>query len=911
MSDPVPRPPVPAVAWFAVAMWTGCVATEHLLWVGGIVFAVLGAAVLAAVAVMGHWWRTSVVVLACAGLAAGVVASALQGWDLDRQMTIAGDSGARVWQGIVEADPMPGSYGPVARIQLTGGPLDGARVRIGWPESQELPELGRIVRFSAILSPLPRAEPWAQRVARSGTCATGNAWRAEVCDWRPGPAGSLHEWRAAMLERMHSQPGAGGDLLEGIVLGDRRRLSGTPAEQDFQVLGLTHLVAVSGSHLALACGAVAFIARVLHAPRHVMVLGTLGAGAAYAVVTGLPYSALRSLLMIGVTGAGQLAGRRGDGIASLSAAVVAVIAMEPWAVFDVGLQLSVLAVGSLLVFGGLASHWVAAAFGRVPRLVSEPLGLTLIAQIATVPVVASVFGMVSVLAPVANAAVGALVSLALLVGLSGTVVHAIAPGLSASMLDTATSVLSGTAWLASKMAALPGAAVAVAGGPLMTVATLLGAAATWAVWPMPKGVRGARRLAVTIVCASLAVSVGPAPVKRAEVTVLDVGQGDAILVRDSGRAMLVDTGGDPRALRMALARTGIRRIDILVLTHMHDDHTGGAEALLGIVDVGWVGVPAIVTAPGARSRQDSRADPIPGLPAGILVLGLASGDRFSIGGTAVTVLWPPEDPATELAANDTSIVLHVRRGAFDMVLTGDVEEAAQHGMLREGVLGPIEVLKVPHHGSGNGIIAETLDVWSPEAALISVGRANSFGHPHAATLRLLAEYGVRVHRTDVSGDLVVSIGESGYRITGSRHGDSAGVRARICHGRPVLWASRDPAAVLSEGRHDSPEGRIAQARVPDLWRRGAAARPRPPPPEGPCGRRSRSGIQPRGLRRRDGRCERDCGRGQHVAFRFGQTARGGALHRPYGCGGSGSPCGVCKESVTHIMRGACGAEDTA
>jgi len=815
------RPCMPPAGWFACAMWFGCVLGEAVSWrlyAGGSVWrsvaAVVVAIALAVTVAVRHRGSRAAVALCLAGLVAGCGASGMQGvqWHI-RSQTVA-DCGARAWTGRVEADPMPGRFGSTVRVRIRGGPLDGARVRVNWPGGVSVPDLGRTVRFSAVLSPLPAAEVWSRRVARTGACATGSAWSAEVGGWGDGPTATLFRWRAAVLERMHEIPGAGGDLLEGIVLGDRRRLIDTPADEDFRVLGLTHLVAVSGSHLALACGAVAIVGGMLGVRRRPLLLATLLAGAAYAAVTGMAYSALRSLMMLGVAALGQLSGRRGDGLGSLSAGTVAVLVVEPWSVHDIGFQLSVLAVGSLLLFGGLATAWAEAGVCRALRPLAGPVSLTFVAQAVTVPIIASCFGMVSLLAPVANGYAGPLVSLALWTGLSGAVVVELVPWLGGPLLRFTAAVLEATAWISALMAQTPGAAIAIGSSVLVVVGPIVAAVTLWVWWPLPGSARRARMVVIAVTGLSVAMAFGPVQARGTTVTVLDVGQGDAVLVRDSGRTMLVDAGPDDVSLRRALARHGVRRVDALVLTHAHDDHTGGAGGLAQVAEIGWTGYPAI------DADSFGWADgPRP----------LKAGDSWRLGGTTVTVLWPPGEIEGEpLGTNDTSVLLHIACGGFDAVLGGDAEEAALIGTAGGTGLPDVEVLKVPHHGSDNGLTREALAEMEPCDAIISVGAGNDFGHPCESTLEMLQRTGCRVWRTDELGDITVRISRRGYSIRSARRGSRTSLRERMDAPRRV-FGHVSHADLTAEAMHGCQRTRGPQAGLPHLWRGRPAARARPPP----------------------------------------------------------------------------------
>jgi len=843
------RPSIPPIAWFACAMWAGCMVGESVLWALYSATSVWRiAATVAAISgvVGGVAWRwpstRAAAVLVLAGVVAGAGASGMQGLEWQLQSRTAADCGAREWVGVVESDPMLGRFGATLHVRIKGGPLHGARARVYWPSDEAVPDLGRMVRFSAVLEPVSAGDAWGRRVARTGAVVLGSAWCGETGSWRPGLAGPLFAWRAGVLERMHEIGGPGGALLEGIVLGDRRRLLDTPADEDFRVLGLTHLVAVSGSHLALACSAVAVMGTMLGVRRRPLVVATLAAGAAYTVVTGMAYAALRSLMMLGVASVGEVTGRRGDGVASLSAGVIAVLALGPWAVYDIGFQLSVLAVGSLLIFGGIATAWAEAGVPVWGRAIAGPVALTFVAQAVTIPVIASCFGMVSLLAPIANAYAGPLVSAALWTGLGGAVVIELVPLIGEWLLGLSAATLEVTAWISHWMAATPGAAVALGAGPAVVIGPVFVAVALWVWWPLPGSRAIARAVVSGAVVVSVAVALGPTRASGTSLIVFDVGQGDAILLRDGGRTMLVDTGPDDMSLRRALARYGVRRIDVLVLTHAHDDHTGGAAGLKQVTEIGWTGYP------GIDGAHFAWLDPAVG---GMTGYGesrpLCSGDQWRLGSTSVTVLWPPAEYIGELGTNDTSVILRVERGGFDALLGGDAERTALEGAAAGMGLQPVEVLKVPHHGSENGLTIEALELLAPTDALISVGEGNDFGHPCSSTLALLDEAGVRTWRTDQAGDLVVRVSEYGYSVAGQERGTHVSLRARMDAPTRRCATGVGYTRPQSEAMYGSQGSRRPQAGLPDIRRRRATARARPPPAAWTYRRGSRSYLQLRGV----------------------------------------------------------------
>ncbi len=459
------------MAWIAVAAWAGSALGERVAWrafvgSGGPADAVpVALAVLACVALAGVLRKlrgrfgaaaTALALVAC-GLALGFGCSLAQGAAWRGRVEGLKDAGAREWTGIVTADPREGAFGPGMRVQVTEGPYRGAVLSVYLPQGSVAPEYGRVVRFSAIPK-LREHDETGRRAARGGEHATANAWSYTDVGWPGGITGALFAWRAKAVVRLGIVRGDPGALLRGVVLGDRRALSGSAVDEDFRVLGLSHVVAVSGSHLAVVCGVVLAAGARLRVRRRRLLALVVAVAAGYTVLTGMALSAVRSAIMLAVGAAGECAGVRRDGAAALSVAVLAVVVATPWAVFDIGLALSVVAVGGLLVFGDLAIEWVTAAFGGRLRKTASLLGATLVAQACTLPIVVSAFGMLSLAAPAANLVVIPPAEAAICLGLLGAAVGGAWPAAGALVVRLAGAILAFVTRAASVLAALPGAA---------------------------------------------------------------------------------------------------------------------------------------------------------------------------------------------------------------------------------------------------------------------------------------------------------------------------------------------------------------------------------------------------------------------------------------------------------------------
>jgi beta-lactamase superfamily II metal-dependent hydrolase len=280
-------------------------------------------------------------------------------------------------------------------------------------------------------------------------------------------------------------------------------------------------------------------------------------------------------------------------------------------------------------------------------------------------------------------------------------------------------------------------------------------------------------LALTITVAGLAA----APDGRIHITVLDVGQGDAILVEgDRGGRMLIDGGPDPDRLILALdARfpPWDRRIDVLVLSHPHEDHAGGLPRLIDGYRIGRVFEPGMI-GPGPAYHA-FRADLA--LQARRPEL-LSTGDRLRLDSIDLRVLWPDRDavprdpPDGGTSINNVSIVLLGTLGDQRFLLAGDIEQEIDPILLARG-LPRLDLLKVAHHGSRTSSTAAFLDAVRPKVAIVSVGAVNPYGHPAPETLARIEARGARLYRTDRNGSVEATL-------------DGRSLSVRADHGGPAI-----------------------------------------------------------------------------------------------------------------------------
>ncbi|MEF9882874.1 ComEC/Rec2 family competence protein [Streptomyces sp. P9-A4] len=591
-----------------------------------------------------------------------------------------------------------------------------------------------------------------------------------------GPPSALQrtagELRAGLRRATEGLPPDARALLPGLVVGDTSRVE--PELRDaFQATDLTHLLAVSGSNLSIVLlllvgrpGRAHLVERGGLAPRLGLSLrGTALAGGAltlaFVVVCRPDPSVLRAaacgfvvLLAIGT-------GRRRSLIPALAAAVLALVLYDPWLARSYGFLLSVLATGALLM---VAPGWSEGLRRRgVPGGLAEALAASLAAQAVCAPVVVVFAARVSLVAIPANLFAELAVAPATVLGFAALALAAVWTPAAEWVAWLAGWPAGWIARVARTGAALPGAELNWPGGWWGGLALALLTAVV---------VLGARRLpyrgpiGVLVVVVLLLVVVRPAPLTRWATgwpppgwvfAMCQVGQGDATVLAAGGDAgVVVDAGPEPEAVDRCLRELGVRSVPLLLLTHFHADHVAGLPGVLRGRAVGAIQTTGLEEPPGQAAfvRRTAATARVPLIRAG-------PGERRRAGALEWRVLWPaPEAGAVAgesvAGPNDASVTLLVRAaGGLTLLLLGDLEPPAQRALLRAHPgLGPVDVLKVAHHGSAHqdpGLIRAV----RPRLALVSSGRDNPYGHPSPRTLELLRAGGARVLRTDRDGAIAV------------------------------------------------------------------------------------------------------------------------------------------------------------
>ena len=765
--------------------------------------------------------------IACAALGVGLLLGAWRGTAValpagPGSVASVIDRGEVELAGTVIDDPRPrGSSqqvvldGVIVRLHRVSHPLRG-RLLATLPRAVQVAVGRQVVLTAAVEAPAAfDGFDYPAYLARQGIGGLVRVREARVLDGpaRAGPAeiaAAARSWLLGGLNEMVPEPEAA--LGAGILLGVRSSIAPEVADA-FAIAGLTHVVAISGWNIAIVAAIVGGLLRPLEERRGGRWIAPSAAAAtiaAYVVLTGASPSVVRAALMAGAMMVARFGGSRAHAASALAMAAVVMLLTAPAVLWDVGFQLSALATAGLILFGpsieGRLAGW--------PPWLREPIALTLAAQLTTLPVVVGSFGRLSLVAPLANVVVVPLVPLVMLLCAIAAPLGAVTSILQVGPLtDVVRWAVGGSAWLLLRAmvvagqaaASVPLAAVSVAAPGWLALAwyPALGIAwhrATRPPHPDPGGrgellpLRPVRRQSPAIGCviaflrgslrtlarprfglacaATLlaALTLATLPDGRLHLVALDVGQGDAILVTaPSGATLLVDGGPDPDLLLRRLGERlpwWRRRIDVMILTHPHEDHVAGLVAAVERYEIGLIldGGRAYENPTYPRFVREASRE-----PGGHLAAARAGTTIRLDGTTTLTLLHPTEadaaGPLPEGDINNASVVGLLRSGGFSALLTGDAELPVEALLAQRGLLTRVDVLKVGHHGSHSSSGPALLNATRPAVALISADIDNDYGHPHQVTLDSLRRIpGLRLHRTDLEGSVDVTSDGLGFEV---------------------------------------------------------------------------------------------------------------------------------------------------
>ncbi len=554
-------------------------------------------------------------------------------------------------------------------------------------------------------------------------------------------------------------------VLEALVCGYRYDLFTGDVYDDFKVAGVAHLVAVSGAHLSVMFGLISLVLKRTKLSRRVSLALQLCALVAYLFFSAIPISALRAAMMVSIGLFSFVFGRRPATLNALAICIIVILVSDPTAALSSSFILSASSTLGILLFSGLAEHWIKTLFPYSPKGVTSALALTLSSSVMSLPFSCALFSQCALVSLLTNLLCAPLFTLTCSAGLAAAVAFTALPAAGTLLFSVAGAFSGILCAVVEVCASIPYACVAVDIGMASALGlTFAMTIVLWCAWPAPsvRGVIGCFALLAVAILASALLSPN-----EDRIVMFDIGQGDAILVESEGRSILIDTGDEPTLLRQALARAGVTHLDAVAISHPDQDHCGSLSdlALVCEIDTLVVAADLMECACSSCSSLMELAENL-----GIQVIGLEVGDTLSFGIFTCEVVWPYE--FSDEGGNDDSLCLVVSAQAYSidenpgfyLLTSGDAGYAQQLEAFGDEPI-DLDVIKVSHHGSYTGTDEALLEALLPEVALISVGEDNRYGHPHDEVLAYLEEAGCTVYRTDESGDISLEFSAGAVELT--------------------------------------------------------------------------------------------------------------------------------------------------
>ena len=565
--------------------------------------------------------------------------------------------------------------------------------------------------------------------------------------WWHYPVASLRQSMLTMIARLFPQDTEA--FARALLLGDDSDI-GYELNTAFKATGIRHIIAVSGLHVSILFG---FIYLITARKRLLTTLVGIPLVVLFAAVAGFTPSVVRASIMHILMVLALLFDREYDAPTALSFAGVAILIMEPLAVTSVGFQLSFGCVGGILLFSMPIRNWLMADhrlgrykkkpfIGKMVRGFAASLSTSLGAVSLTTPLCAYYFGCVSLISPLTNL-------------LTLWMVTFVFYGIMAACAAGAVSFAAGqtVAWVVSwgiryivelckLLSKIPLAAVYTQSQAVVIWLVFLYLLLTLFVILRQKKPALTISFAVFGLCAALLADWIPPMTDTCRMTVLDVGQGQSIILQSEGRTFLVDCGGSyaDDAADMAaekLLSMGISRIDGLILTHYDSDHAGGAEQFLTRIQADLLLLPPWDEDPCLSSREQT-----------ILV----DKDLLLEYDTSKLTIFTSE---SKDSGNESSLCVLFQAGNCDILITGDRSASGERALLKKTQLPQLEVLVAGHHGSKHATCQELLNATKPQVVVISAGENNSYGHPAQELLNRLEELGCIIFRTDQDGTITI------------------------------------------------------------------------------------------------------------------------------------------------------------
>lgn len=708
------RPSIPLVLWCGISFWCGCclfsygfgVPKDYLI-IGVLVFLIVVVSIILLVFVRN---AQNPVVVYCLlfGLLGGFVWN-VECLSIDNQHALLDSKQNEKVLIRIEEDINQGLYSSYALAQI----FDiNTRESLGFV-SLNLNEdsYGFGSEFqSALTYSWPREEV-KLRYYQQGIA--GFATLTEIDLASSSPLGFLASTRSNYVNEIDNLVNQGsvsseaGALLQGLIVGDRTQLFSLGIYQEVKVLGLAHIVAVSGAHLVIVMSFLSLIVRNVPLSLRIKIGIQLAILGLYLCIVGFPISCVRAACMS---------------------------------------ALSIISVGGIR-----RSHALSA------------LGVVVIVIITFIPT--SAFSLISLIAPVSNVLATPFVSFLCIVGLL-SFIFLPCGFLGILLLKFALLVSELFCIGCSFLSAVPFASVPLFIPELpLFIVFLLVVILLWCVWPDSLPISASKLAGILFLICLLTLF----PRSGNSIAMLDVGQGDAFLIQSNSQTILVDTGQSEKKLFAALSRQGCTHLDAVIITHADNDHAGCLSALKGVVDCERV-ILSEGTNDIQTEKTQSLVDDAESLVGASNVYYVNAGDVIQISNMHIEVIWPKKLQEEGGNQDSICFLLNIDPDGdadpdWSALFCGDAEAQILEKILDDNkTISRIDILKVSHHGAKAALTNELAERLHPKISLVSVGEENRYGHPSMEVLNSLSAVNSTLYRTDYDGDVVCSFTDKEIKV---------------------------------------------------------------------------------------------------------------------------------------------------
>jgi competence protein ComEC len=548
-------------------------------------------------------------------------------------------------------------------------------------------------------------------------------------------------------------------IMLGMLLGIIEGIN-SDEYSDYQKTGIVHIFSVSGLHVGFLLVLCAWICSLLELSKKVRIVSGITLLIVYASLVGWPVPVIRSVIMGSMGLIAYYSGRENQLINSLGLAGIFILIINPLSLLQISFQLSFAAAWGLVFLFPLLkqklnynNHW------------GDLLLVPICAQLAVLPLTAYHFNLFSPLSLLANIPVTYLGAGTVILGFLTITSGVLVPGLSILLLCPAGLFINLIQLVNQIVVEVPGAYLRVATPGLVMVAIYYAglllticAISSKLKKEQAKVLMALGTVMVLFFCIVLCLPGNVYNRGKLELVFIDVGQGDSILIKTpQGKFILVDGGGSDftdigsRKVLPFLYHRGVRELFLAINTHPDTDHLLGIEKVLNELPVKYILLPDSLDESEKYQNLKKVAQ-----KQQVAIIPASAGNQVDTGENIELKILHPQTGYKSDDANNQSLVLYIRYGNFSALLTGDIDTQVMQELIDNYQLGPISVLKVPHHGSKSSLLSTFYDETRARWAVISVGANNLFGHPHSSIIKALKERSINILRTDQEGAIMFS-----------------------------------------------------------------------------------------------------------------------------------------------------------